>query len=452
VVQTNRRAVDQALVGHGGPWDLFFDAVEGPFMKIRYIAAAVLAASLAVAASTAAGSTHKSAATSITVWTMGDWPEIVSAATAKFKQQHPDVDVKFEPQTWADHLTKLDASLAGGNAPDVIELGNSEMTKYMAAGAFSDLTSAKASFPNASTWVKAMTTSSTYNGKLYGVPYYGGVRAVLYRTDVYKKAGIKRAPKSLDEFMANGKKLLAKNSKDPNFSALYMPGKYWYAAMQWVYDYGGQIATLKGGKWAGALDSPKAVAGLTKWKQVISLSRADKAGDEAKQDNAFAQGHVAALIGLSWERGVITDKKTGNPNLEKSIGAYAMPSHVSGKTMPVFLGGSDLAVPATTKNKQLAIDWIKAFTSTESETAMAKLGVIPNTTSLLRVTATNPQLAGYAAAAQNTWFVPINPNWANVESSNVLQNMLSSIATGRSSVQKAATAASRQITSILNQS
>jgi N,N'-diacetylchitobiose transport system substrate-binding protein len=421
-------------------------------MKMRFIAVAALAAALAVAASTAAGSTQKSAATSITVWTMGDWPDLVAAATKTFKQQHPDVDVKFEPQTWADHLTKLDASLAGGNAPDVIELGNSEMTKYMAAGGFADLTSAKSSFDNSSTWVKAMTTSGTYKGKLYGIPYYGGVRAVLYRTDLYKRAGIKRAPKSLDEFMANGKKLNAKFGKDPNFSALYMPGKYWYAAMQWVYDYGGQIAVQRGGKWVGALDSPKAILGLTKWKQSISLSRADKAGDEAKQDAAFAQGHVAALLGLSWERGVITDKKSGNPKLEPVIGAYAMPSHVKGQTMPVFLGGSDLAVPVTSKNKQLAIDWMKAFTSTESETAMAKLGVIPNTTSLLKFTASNPQLAGYAAAAKNTWFVPINPNWANVESANVLQNMLSAIATGHASVKGAAIAASKQITTILNAS
>ena len=33
---------------------------------------------------------------------------------------------------------KFDATLAGGNAPDVIEMGNTEMTKYMAAGAFQD--------------------------------------------------------------------------------------------------------------------------------------------------------------------------------------------------------------------------------------------------------------------------------------------------------------------------
>ena len=39
--------------------------------------------------------------------------------------------------------------------------------------------------------------------------------------------------------------------------------------------------------------------------------------------------------------------------------------------MPTFLGGSDLAVPVTSKNKSLAADWIKAFTSTDSMRTLA---------------------------------------------------------------------------------
>ena len=31
-----------------------------------------------------------------------------------------------------------------------------------------------------------------------------------------------------------------------DYSALYFPGKYWYAAMSFVYDYGGQIARSEG--------------------------------------------------------------------------------------------------------------------------------------------------------------------------------------------------------------
>ena len=82
---------------------------------------------------------------SITVWLQVDaqsgWPGVVAAANAAFQKQHPGVAVNVQYQTWGTHLGKFDATLAGGNAPDVIEMGNTEMTKYMAAGAFQDLTS-----------------------------------------------------------------------------------------------------------------------------------------------------------------------------------------------------------------------------------------------------------------------------------------------------------------------
>ena len=35
-------------------------------------------------------------------------------------------------------------------------MGNTEMTKYMAAGAFQDLTGDKASFPNSDSWLQGL--------------------------------------------------------------------------------------------------------------------------------------------------------------------------------------------------------------------------------------------------------------------------------------------------------
>jgi N,N'-diacetylchitobiose transport system substrate-binding protein len=46
--------------------------------------------------------------------------------------------------------------------------------------------------------------------------------------------------------------------------------------------------------------------------------------------------------------------------------------------------------------------------------------------------------------------VPNTPNWANVESGNVLQNALESIATGKSSTAAAAAKADALIASTLN--
>jgi N,N'-diacetylchitobiose transport system substrate-binding protein len=431
-------------------------------MKVRMIAAAIgLAALLTVAASTAAARTTggtSASATKIVVWLQTDaqssWPEVVAAANASFKAKHPGVEVDVQYQGWGDHLTKFDAALAGGNAPDVIELGNTETTKYMAAGALRALS--RAGYPNAKTWLPGLAASCTYSGKTFCVPYYAGARAVIYRKDMYKKVGIKAAPKSLAQFNANGKKLMKRFGKDRNFSALYFPGKYWYASMSFVYDYGGKIAVQKGGRWQGRLNSPAAIRGLTALKGTVrALSRANKTGDEGnpQQSLVFSKGKVASFIGNGWEWPYALDPKVGNPSLAGVMGAYPMPSHIRGKFMPTFLGGSDLAIPVTSKDTALAADWIKAFTSTGSQRQMATVGkVIPNTTTLARINASNPQLLPFANAAKSSWFVPTAPNWANVENANVLQNMLVSIFTGRASVNGAATKASKQITSILNAS
>ena len=170
-------------------------------MKVRIIVAAALALGLAVAASSASGGTvGLKASKSITVWlqtdasSSPDWLALTAATNAQFQKDHPGVSVNVQYQTWGSHLQKFDATLAGGNTPDVIELGNTEMTKYMAAGAFQDLTSDKASFPNSSTWLKGLAASGVYNGKTYGVPYYAGSRLITYRTDQFKAAGASTSP------------------------------------------------------------------------------------------------------------------------------------------------------------------------------------------------------------------------------------------------------------------
>jgi N,N'-diacetylchitobiose transport system substrate-binding protein len=128
-----------------------------------------------------------------------------------------------------------------------------------------------------------------------------------------------------------------------------------------------------------------------------------------------------------------------------------MPSRTKGKFMPTFLGGSDLAIPVQSNSKSLALDWIKAFTSTSSMTQLATQGkVIPNTTSLVRLHNSNPALAPFARASQSSWFVPTAKNWVNVENSRVIRTMLVRIISGRYSVQSEAKKASQQITSILN--
>jgi N,N'-diacetylchitobiose transport system substrate-binding protein len=429
-------------------------------MNLRYVVAAALAVAVAAGAPTAGArtdGTDAAKATTLTVWLMTDaqgpdWAAVVSAANRAFEAAHPDTNVKVEIQTWGDHLTKLDAALAGGRAPDVIELGNTETTKYMAAGALANITSSKARFPNNKTWLKALTGSCTYQARLFCVPYYAGARAVIYRKDHYGAVGMRKAPTSLDQFVGFGKKVMARHKGDSNYSALYFPGKYWYAGMAFVYDYGGAIARFKKGRWVGTLNSPQAIAGLTKLKATVrALSRANRSGTEANQWTVFSQGHVGSDIANGWEWGLISDPKIGDPALAPVLGAFPMPSHRKGKFMPTFLGGSDLAIPASSSNKTLAVDWIRAYTATPMMRQLtSSAGVIPNTTSLVGINASKPALAPFAKAATSSWFVPTAPNWVNVENAQTLQNMLAEIFTGRRTIKSAADRASAQITQILN--
>jgi N,N'-diacetylchitobiose transport system substrate-binding protein len=429
-------------------------------MTRRYAVAVGLATVLGVAALVAAGVTSsasgKPAADKLTVWLHPEaadgWPQVVSAANAAVRAKHSGADIDVQMLAWgANFHAKFKAALAAGNPPDVIEMGNSETLEYMAAGAFTALS--KKVYPNSATWLKGLEASCRFNGKLYCVPYYAGARAVIYRTDYYKKAGIKGTPKTLAAFVADGQKLMKKYGKDRNFSAYYHPGKNWYVAVSFVEDYGGQIAVRKGGKWRGTLNSPQAIKALTVLKSVVNkLSRASKTTDEDEPYPAvpFGQGKVASFIGNGWELPMTYDPKWGDPKLSSVARAYPMPSHIKGRYMPAFLGGSDLAIPISSKSKLLARDWIRAFTTTAAERAIAKPGNIANTTKLAGIHKNNPKVAPFAQAAKFSWFIPTSPNWPKVENALVLQNMMVKILTGRASVKSAATTASNQITNILN--
>ena len=415
-------------------------------MKRRAIASVALLAIVALVAAVAAAATPSSVkANKLTVWLQVDaqtgWPEVVAAANQQFEKDHPGWSVDVQYQNWGDHLQKFDATLAGGNGPDVIEMGNTEMTKYMAAGAFADLTSFKGSFANSSTWLSGLAKSGTYGGKVYGVPYYAGSRVVTYRSDLLKKAGVRKVPSTIAEFQAVAKRLAGENPKR-GFSPVYVAGTDWYVAMSFVYDYGGRIAATSKGKWVGTLDRAPAIRGLTAFKNFfLAASKAGKTADEntPKPYDVYAQGQAGAVVGPAWFSCCVGKKYA------ETTAQFPMPSHEKGKVMPGFLGGSDLAVPVTSGNKSAAAAWIADFTSTTSEKALQAKGNIPNATNLLGNSVNE-------RAAARSWFVPTAKHWVDVENGNILRTMLAQILTGKLTVKQAATVASDNITRTLNQS
>ena len=190
------------------------------------------------------------------------------------------MDVNVQYQQWTQHLAKFDATLAGGNAPDVIEMGNTEMRTYMAPGAFQDLTSSRGSFDNSANWLSGMVSWGPYSGKLYGIPYYAGSPVVTYRTDLFKKAGIKSVRRAC---AVHPRRQEARRDEQAEvlLAGLHRRARLVHRDELRVRQRRNDRQDLKG-KWVGTLTSRPRSPALTAWKSFWTAgSRASKTADEA---------------------------------------------------------------------------------------------------------------------------------------------------------------------------
>ena len=397
------------------------------------------------------GSDKGADAKELTVWLTVDaqnnWPDLVKAADAAVKKKHPGVKINHEYYGWPDKNAKLDAVLATDKAPDVVEMGNTEMLGYMVKGAFAPLD--QATFDHSDAWLDGLKASVTYEDKTYGVPYYAGGRVANWRKDVAASVGVKSTPKTYKELTAALDKIQKKQGD--KYNAWYQPTRDWYAAMSFVYDAGGAIATESGGQWKASLSSPESLKGLKEFKNVVdSYMHGDKTKDESDRYIVYGQGKSAMIFAAAWEGATAEDPKNDKTGkLKGNLENFVMPGP-SGKNMPVFLGGSDLAVPVKSDAQALAAEWINALTGSTGQKGLMAKGNLPNNKTDLATLKNDPKTAVPATAAESNWFVPMAPGWGQVEKAQILQTMLQSIGTGKKSVEAAAQDADAAIDKVIN--
>lgn len=391
----------------------------------------------------------------LTVWLMSDaqstWPELVKDVNSQFKTKYPNVKVNVQYQTWADKAKKLDAALAGEKFPDVVELGNTETMTYILNGALGEIDPKK--YENSDTWIKGLKDTCAFEGKQYCVPYYAGARVAIYNKDMFKAGtGKDSIPTTQDELTAALDKIGEKYGKDKAFSPLYLPGRYWYAAMSYVAAEGGQIAKYDEGKkeWKSTLSTPEAQKGITDFVDLVKkYNHGDKTKDEADHANVMANEKTALLYGNGWEAGSVVDPKAnGNAKLTDKIGTAGMPGP-NGKALPSFIGGSDLATISKSKVQDLGEEWISMFTSEKSEAVLASKNILPNNTKQLEPLKAKPETAAIANAVPDAWFTPIAPGWTAIEKKETLEIMLLDIIKGKS-VEEATKKADAEIDSMIN--
>lgn len=386
----------------------------------------------------------------MTVWLMdGSQPDtVVDAVNKKFNEKYPNVKVNVELQQWAGVQDKLTTAMNTAETPDVVEIGNSLTAKFADAGLLADLTASADDFGK-DNWLPGLIPSGELDGQRYGIPYYAGVRIVMYNKAHFQEAGVE-VPKTLDELEQVAAMLSEKKgTKADGYSAFYFPGKFWYGALPFIWSEGGDIAVKDGDNWTGKLDSSESKSGLERLKRLVdTYSTAPTDGNEVQNWEVFQDGDIGMVMDSWWAPGAIVG---ANEEFAPNVGVFALPGVTADKTAPAFLGGSDLAIPEKSEQKELAAEWVKIITGTEIQTQLAKEGgVIPNNEASFAGHEGNEFLQVADQAAKVSAFTPVSPNWGNVESEAVLPDMLVKIFSGTASIDDATKDANAKIVDLLN--
>ena len=139
------------------------------------------------------------------VWMMGEGtPEqtkFLDTVEAGFKARHPNTDVQIKYVPWPQVATTFQKAAAGGEGPDVTELGNTDVQSHIEQGNLADITKEFGGWADGRTLNRTVLANDQAGGKTYAVPWYGGVRGVWYRTDWFRELNISQ-PKTWAELTA----------------------------------------------------------------------------------------------------------------------------------------------------------------------------------------------------------------------------------------------------------
>ncbi|MEU0379289.1 extracellular solute-binding protein [Streptomyces cyaneofuscatus] len=417
-------------------------------MKYRLLAGgSVLVMATALSAcSSPSDSASGDGRTTVDVWLMRDSVSdtFQKEFTADFEKRHPKIDVKIQIQEWDGIGQKITAALASNDAPDVIEAGNTQVAQFAESGGLLDLSDRKDEL-NGADWLSGLAEPGAYEGKQYGIPYYAANRVVIYRTDLFEKAGIDaKEIKTRDQWVDATTRL-----NQGGTQGIYLPGQMWYALAGFIWDEGGDLATESGGKWSGALDTPEALRGMAFYEQLQALGKGPKDSDEddPPQAEVMAQGKVAQVISTPGGANVIVEK---NPELKGKLAFFPIPGKTAGTPGSVFTGGSDLVVPAAAAHPDEAVTFIKELTGDTWQKKLAvAMSYVPNRTSLASAVAGDPGAAAMAVGAAEGHATPNTPGWAAVEAENPIKDYMTAVLTGGDPAREAAKA-SQDITRAMN--
>lgn len=177
----------------------------------------------------------------------------------RFEAQHPGVKVNTQYISWAHLDEKLTISFAGGVAPDVFQVGAEYVGGLAYRGMAEPLDDRVARWGQQRDFFPASWNTCVYQGRVYGLPYLSAPRAVLYRTDLLRQAGLKRFPDTWEELAEAARRMTRRRGPVTTLAGMNLPVS-WQVFIEFLWENGGEIFTPDGRR--SRLDSPEAVEAL----------------------------------------------------------------------------------------------------------------------------------------------------------------------------------------------
>ena len=389
----------------------------------------------------------------ITFWLIGgDTPQPLRDYLVEEYKEVNGGTLTIEEQTWGDIIAKLTTSLPdAANTPDVTEIGNTQSPTFTNVGAFADISDMYDEL-GGDKLLQSFVEVGSVDGTNYTLPYYFGSRYMFYRKDVWAEAGVE-VPKTLDEFNAAVKTITEKNPRNiADFSGFFLGGQDWRNGISWIFANGGDLAKVENGEWVSTLSDPNSVKGLQQlqdlqlnasmapstardaspWLYINDADEVKDADGKVETETSLAAATIMAPGWAHWSIGDLVTNDAGDPVREWNddvFGVFALPGN-DGKPAPVFAGGSNIGISATSQNQEGSRDLLRIIFSEEYQTMLGENGLGPANSDFVGSLGDDQFAQALIESASNSKLTPAAPGWAGVEASLKLEEFFAAVAEG----------------------
>jgi lactose/L-arabinose transport system substrate-binding protein len=313
----------------------------------------------------------------ITVWSWDIAAESLEALVPGFNEMHPNVTVTVLD---LGNDPVFDRGLAGCAAggvdlPDVYSVENNEAEIFWSRfpDCFADLSAFGAEdlredFPEFK-WLEL-----TMHGNIYAVPWDSGPVVIFYRRDLYEDAGVDSEEiETWDDFIAAGEQVLSASDGQVRMGTIARgEDDEWFRMLAnqagcFYFDETGEQVTV---------NQPGCVQALETIGELVDAGLL-AFGGWVEQIQLIQASRVASAMFGAWYEGTIR----GNaPDQEGLWGVYRMPALEEGGTRAANIGGSALAIPASSQNQEAAWAFVEyALATSEGQvTMLQEYGLVPS--------------------------------------------------------------------------